>query len=120
MLLPDDLDTHPDAGGGRPSRSTSSAATLIGRYFGRRLVDQHGRAGLYRRAGDLRLPTLLIWGADDEVTPISALDEVRTLPRPATVHVVERCGHLAPFERPAEVAAQLAAFTASHPDRSDP
>ncbi|MBN3510386.1 alpha/beta fold hydrolase [Mycolicibacterium septicum] len=68
------------------------------------------RAELYRRTGTLTLPIQLIWGRDDHVTPISSLDRVRNLLQPSQCHVIDDCGHMAPFERPSVVADQLAAF----------
>lgn len=68
------------------------------------------RADLYRHTGTLRLPTQLIWGRADHVTPISSLDQVRELLQPSQCHVIDDCGHMAPFERPLVVADQLAAF----------
>jgi pimeloyl-ACP methyl ester carboxylesterase len=68
------------------------------------------RADLYRRTGTLRMPTQLIWGRADHVTPISSLDQVRELLQPSQCHVIDDCGHMAPFERPLVVADLLAAF----------
>ncbi|MEV0672530.1 alpha/beta fold hydrolase [Mycobacterium sp. NPDC050441] len=68
------------------------------------------RAELYRQTGTLALPIQLIWGRDDHVTPISSLDQVRNLLQPSQFHVIDDCGHMAPFERPGVVADQLAAF----------
>ena len=68
------------------------------------------RAELYRRTGTLGLRTQLIWGRQDHVTPISSLDQVRELLRPSQCHVIDDCGHMAPFERPLVVADQLATF----------
>ncbi|WP_071288747.1 alpha/beta fold hydrolase [Mycolicibacterium llatzerense] len=68
------------------------------------------RAELYRRTGTLGLPTQLIWGREDHVTPISSLDQVRELLQPSQCHVIDDCGHMAPFERPRVVADQLATF----------
>lgn len=68
------------------------------------------RAELYRHTGALRLPTQLIWGREDDVTPISSLGQVRELLQPSQCHVIDDCGHMAPFERPLVVADQLATF----------
>ncbi|ORA24605.1 alpha/beta fold hydrolase [Mycobacterium aquaticum] len=68
------------------------------------------RAELYRHTGRLRLPTHLIWGRDDHVTPIGSLGQVRELLQPSQCHVIDDCGHMAPFERPRVVADQLATF----------
>jgi len=77
------------------------------------------RADLFRAAGETGLPTMLLWGADDQVTPITGMDTARTLLRPAQSHVID-CGHMASLERPTEVADHLAAFAATHTDRMTP
>jgi pimeloyl-ACP methyl ester carboxylesterase len=68
------------------------------------------RAELYRHTGTLHLPTQLIWGCEDHVTPISSLGQIRELLQPSQCHVIDDCGHMAPFERPLVVADQLATF----------
>jgi pimeloyl-ACP methyl ester carboxylesterase len=74
------------------------------------------RAPLYRDVGEHGIPTLLVWGTDDHVTPVSGLDTARELLRPTQTHLVD-CGHMAPYECPTEVAERTAAFIESHPDR---
>lgn len=81
-------------------------------------VPLSGRAELFGRAGELGLPTLLLWGADDSVTPIDALDNARSLLKPQEHHVLD-CGHMTPYERPREVAEHIASFTAAHAKRQD-
>jgi pimeloyl-ACP methyl ester carboxylesterase len=78
-----------------------------------------GRKPLYRGIGDREVPTMLMWGTQDKVTPISDMGTARTLLRPAETHVID-CGHMAPYERPIEVAAHVAAFTAAYSDRTTP
>lgn len=77
----------------------------------------HGRSELFRSTGDLGVPTLLIWGEDDQVTPIASLEEARTLLRPRQCHVITQCGHMAPLERPTEVAHLVASFTTNPTER---
>jgi pimeloyl-ACP methyl ester carboxylesterase len=74
------------------------------------------RTELYRHAGTLGVPTLLMWGRDDRVTPIAALETARETLHPRECHVID-CGHMAPFERPGEVADNLARFAATYTDR---
>lgn len=75
------------------------------------------RADLYQGIGDLRMPTMLIWGRDDRVTPFDRLGTARALLRPSTCHVVE-CGHMVPFERPRETADMIASFVRSPKHRN--
>ena len=69
---------------------------------------------LYERIGSAGVPTQLLWGSDDRVTPIAGLQEAKTLLRLAgnQVHIVESCGHMVPFEKPDTVADLTALFTA--------
>ena len=75
------------------------------------------RAALYRGVGERNLPTLLMWGSSDHVTPITGLDTARTLLHPNQIQVLA-CGHMAPWERPAEVADRLTAFINFHSERN--
>jgi pimeloyl-ACP methyl ester carboxylesterase len=79
----------------------------------------HGRAPLFGRVARRGVPTMLVWGADDQVTPITGMNTARTLMHPTETHVLD-CGHMAPYERPAEVAEYLATFTAAYTDRTRP
>lgn len=74
-------------------------------------VSLFARTELFGQTGTLGVPTMLLWGADDDVTPIVQSDEARALLRPLGWHVIHACGHMAPFEKPREVADRLAAFT---------
>lgn len=74
------------------------------------------RSYLYRSVGDLRVPTMLIWGKEDRVTPISKIDDARTLLRPAQCHVIE-CGHMVPFERSRAVAEKIVSFIGTREKR---
>lgn len=78
------------------------------------------RQDLFRRAGELGLPVLLVWGDDDRVTPITHLGTVRELLRPRQTHVITECGHMAPYERPDDVGDLLASFAVPDPDGLEP
>jgi pimeloyl-ACP methyl ester carboxylesterase len=77
----------------------------------------HGRAELFRSTGQSGIPAMLLWGDDDHVTPTSSLEEARTLLRPHQCHVITQCGHMAPLERPAEVAHLVASFATNPAER---
>lgn len=56
------------------------------------------RAGL----GTITAPTLILWGRQDRILPVSqALDAAGRIPR-ARLHVFERCGHMPNVEYPEE------------------
>lgn len=76
-----------------------------------------GCSDLYRSVGDLRIPTMLIWGKEDRVTPISKIDDARTLLRPAQCHVIE-CGHMVPFERSRVVSDKIVSFMGARENRT--
>ncbi|WEH13128.1 alpha/beta fold hydrolase [Streptomyces sp. VNUA24] len=76
-----------------------------------------GRDDLFRQTGALGIPTLLLWGDQDEVTPLAHLDTARRLLKPERHHVIPECGHMAPFERPRDVADQIVPFVAARGER---
>ncbi|MFI0510854.1 alpha/beta fold hydrolase [Streptomyces sp. WSLK1-5] len=78
-----------------------------------------GRHDLFRQTGALGIPTLLLWGDEDSVTPLTHLDTARALLAPRHRHVIPQCGHMAPFERPRQVADQIVPFVAACAERLD-
>jgi pimeloyl-ACP methyl ester carboxylesterase len=67
-----------------------------------------GRRSLFRDVGRRQVPTLLLWGERDQITPIRLLPEARALLGKDTEHaVIPHSGHMASFERPAACAALL-------------
>jgi len=71
------------------------------------LINQQG---LYQQAGSRGIPTLLLWGENDAVTPVQRLNLAQSLLRPVQSHVIPRCGHMAPFEQPGNVAVLFRDF----------
>ena len=63
--------------------------------------------------GGVRVPALVVWGANDRIVPLSCGElYARSLPR-ARLEVIEGSGHCIDMERPAELAALIAQFVAS-------
>ena len=65
------------------------------------------------RRGDLRrvlpgiaVPTAVIVGQDDRLTPVGLSQEMHDLTPGSTLHIIPGCGHLAPIEKP-ELSASL-------------
>jgi pimeloyl-ACP methyl ester carboxylesterase len=56
------------------------------------------------------IPVELFWGMKDEVTPPEGLDVAIGLLPEAAVHRIEDAGHLAHYEKPAEVAPRIVEF----------
>jgi pimeloyl-ACP methyl ester carboxylesterase len=66
--------------------------------------------GLSTRLHRVACPVTLVWGAEDRLNPVSYAERWRAaLPRGADVRVVDGAGHLAEWDRPAEVAEIAAA-----------
>ena len=55
----------------------------------------------------IRCPTLVIGGAEDQLTPPAVMQELATGIPGATHHIIPDCGHLAPLERPERVNALI-------------
>jgi pimeloyl-ACP methyl ester carboxylesterase len=65
-------------------------------------------------AGDvlpqISCPTLLLCGREDAWSPLARHAAMQRLIRDSQLEVIEDCGHMAPMERPAAVAACLAGW----------
>ena len=68
------------------------------------------------RASRYSGPALALWGREDYVLPVKHLRDVQRILPQAQAHVIERCGHLAMFERPEEFLAATLPFL----ERADP
>ncbi|WP_063008532.1 alpha/beta fold hydrolase [Nocardia kruczakiae] len=77
-----------------------------------------GRQALYRQTGRSPIPKLLLWGDEDTVTPITSFDEVTALLAPVESHIVSPCGHMVPFEEPAEMCLRITAFVNARKESS--
>ena len=66
-----------------------------------------GRIDSRPHLAKIRVPTLVIAGREDAIMPLEWLEELsRGIPG-AKLEVIDRCGHMAPLEKPAEVARLL-------------
>lgn len=62
----------------------------------------------------VRCPVLLVWGADDAITPSDAAHEFKKHIPHAELQFISRCGHAPNIERPLEVSAIMESFLARH------
>lgn len=60
--------------------------------------------------GEIRQPTLLLWGRNDIVTPADVAHEFHARMPGATLRWIDRCGHAPQIECPEEVAQGIAWF----------
>ncbi|GGP94010.1 pimeloyl-ACP methyl ester carboxylesterase [Actinomadura coerulea] len=76
----------------------------LGRTYRSRAGDVQGRYG------ELDLPVLVCWGAEDTWIPAAKGRELAALVPGARLHTVEGAGHLVQEDAPAELTAALSAF----------
>jgi pimeloyl-ACP methyl ester carboxylesterase len=74
-----------------------------------------GRIASYR---SLTMPTLVLWGATDTVTPLPQGQAIASMLPAARLQVLENTGHIPAIESPAEFNAALLEFLGSVPRRS--
>jgi pimeloyl-ACP methyl ester carboxylesterase len=60
----------------------------------------------------IRCPTLVLCGREDGWSPLAQHQDIAAAIRGSTLAVIDECGHMAPFERPAEVTRALARWLA--------
>ncbi len=61
---------------------------------------------------ELDVPTLIVCGREDQLTPLTFSEEMAATVPGAELHVIEACGHLPALERPEETATLLRAWLA--------
>lgn len=72
------------------------------------------RQDLYRAVGNSGLPTMLLWGDEDQVTPAARWDEAMELLTPARAELIRQTGHMVSFERPGLTAQLFTDFATTH------
>ena len=65
------------------------------------------RADSRRLLVDIDIPTVVIVGRQDQVTPLPRSEEMAADIADSRLVVLEECGHMSPLEKPAEVTATL-------------
>ncbi|MFH8752822.1 alpha/beta fold hydrolase [Streptomyces rimosus] len=78
-----------------------------------RQIEQNGLGltdDLEGRLGELTVPTLVGWGAEDTWLPVAWAHKLAAAVPGARLHLFEGAGHLVQEDAPAELAAVLAAF----------
>ena len=61
--------------------------------------------------GKIQLPTLVVWGAEDQIMPIECGHLYQQAIPGATLRVIDRCGHWPHFEHPEALAEIIREFT---------
>jgi pimeloyl-ACP methyl ester carboxylesterase len=65
-----------------------------------RLARDARRDNLEDRLGEIRIPTLLVWGLEDRITPPAVAERFRALIADAHLWHLAQCGHAPMLERP--------------------
>ncbi|HZX84940.1 MAG TPA: alpha/beta hydrolase [Reyranella sp.] len=65
------------------------------------------RADSRRMLVDIAIPTMVIVGRQDQVTPLPRSEEMAADIADSRLIVLDECGHMSPLEKPAEVTAAL-------------
>jgi pimeloyl-ACP methyl ester carboxylesterase len=58
----------------------------------------------------LTMPVLIVWGAEDRITPLSQGEKIHSLLPQSELDVIPGCGHLAPSQCAANIAPKLVEF----------
>jgi 2-hydroxy-6-oxonona-2,4-dienedioate hydrolase len=65
---------------------------------------------------DIKVPTCLIWGRNDTITPPMVAEEFKSLIPNSELHWIDKCGHAPMMEVPAEFNKILEQFLSEHKD----
>jgi pimeloyl-ACP methyl ester carboxylesterase len=65
---------------------------------------------LFDKTGALEIPTLLVWGEDDNITPVNHMPHAQVLLKPEAALVIKACGHMAPLERAEQLSGIVSTF----------
>lgn len=63
---------------------------------------------------DIKVPTCLVWGKNDTITPPMVAEEFKSLIPNSELHWIDKCGHAPMMEVPGEFNAILDGFLAKH------
>ncbi len=75
----------------------------------------NGRDLLDFRLYQISQPMLIVWGAQDELIPLSAGEAIHKSVPQSVLNIVEGCGHLAPAECPRPVIEGTVEFLKAEP-----
>jgi pimeloyl-ACP methyl ester carboxylesterase len=62
--------------------------------------------------GKVRVPTLIVWGKQDQIVPVECASLYQRAIPGATLRIVDRCGHFAHLEQPEQLASIVSEFVA--------
>jgi pimeloyl-ACP methyl ester carboxylesterase len=68
------------------------------------------RHNLSDKLGEIKIPTLLIWGKQDAITPPFVGEKFKELMSESTLFFIDKCGHAPMLEKPVEFNKYLTDF----------
>jgi pimeloyl-ACP methyl ester carboxylesterase len=86
-----------------PAWIESVRRILVTRAYALRLLHvarSAKRSNLEERLGAIGVPTLLVWGKDDRITPVEVAERFRALIPSAELITIANCGHAPMLEQP--------------------
>ena len=88
-------------------RSVKSNAWIINKAMNSMLT---GRDVTDKLLPELKMPVLIVWGKQDQITPLSEGETMHNLVPQSELDVIPGCGHLAPGQCAAEIGPTVAQF----------
>lgn len=84
-------------------------------YTTQRLVSSRAAEYLGEKLSSIHAPTLLIWGRQDELVPLTAGEQYHKAISQSQMVVIDECGHLSPREKPQEFNKAVLVFLTRKP-----
>ena len=88
-------------------RISKNNAWVIHRAMGAMLAGHDGTDGLLPQ---LKMPVLIVWGAEDRILPLSQGEKMHSLVSQSILEVFPGCGHLAPGQCTAQIGPKVVEF----------
>ena len=88
-------------------RISAKNAWVIHRALAAMLTAQDVTDGLLPH---LKMPVLIVWGAEDRITPLDQAKKIHALVPQSQLEVIPGCGHLAPSQCTAQIGPKVVAF----------
>jgi pimeloyl-ACP methyl ester carboxylesterase len=88
-------------------RESSGHAWVINRAVATMLTGQDATDHLLP---ELKMPVLIVWGAEDRITPVSQGEKMHQLVPQSQLEVFAGCGHLAPGQCTAQIGPKVVEF----------
>lgn len=92
--------------------------TRGGQLAALRARTQSGQFPVEPELSRITAPTLIIWGANDEIIPLEAGRKTNSLIKGSKLVIIEKCGHVPQEEMPDRVVNEIEKFIGQH--REDP